>query len=171
MKGKSVNFYHKLMLMNTVSKISILFTLMFMSACQPSGLQNKLASCQEELKETKAAYEEAQSQLQTSETDPKLVHTVYLNIKDDISAEDKNFLLSGIKSLSSIPGVNDFKSGTFKDLGDQRALSTYEVVLQMEFLDESAYQKYQQDSIHLAFKKRVGHLLAGPPATHDFIEQ
>lgn len=157
--------------MNKVFKHTILFILILLSSCQQSGLQEELISCQEQLEETKMAFEKAQSQLQESNADPKLVHTVYLNIKDDISAVDKETLITGIKSLANIPGVYDFKTGTFADLGDPRALSTYEVVLQMEFMDESAYQKYQQDSIHLAFKKSVGHLLAGPPATHDFMEQ
>ncbi|KAA3625519.1 MAG: Dabb family protein [Bacteroidetes bacterium] len=143
--------------------------LMVLAGCQQNNIQEQLAACQQELSEKTEALEAA---LNSSESENlSLVHTVYLNVKDDISEADRSRLIEGIKTLASIPGVYNLKTGSFKDLGDKRALSEYEVVLQMEFLDEEAYRHYQQDSVHIGFKKSVADLLAGPPATHDFILQ
>lgn len=147
----------------------LIFAILIFPACNQADLQQQLDACQLELNEKNELLEEAQKT--HDQDDPRLVHTVYLNVKDDITDQEKQELISGIKVLADIPGVYHFKTGTFRDLGDQRALSEYEVVLQMEFMGEKDYRKYQQDSVHLNFKKSVGHLLAAPPATHDFIEQ
>lgn len=153
--------------MKNIFKLFLL--LIVLTGCQQNALQEQLTACQQELSEKTLALEAIAN---TSENeDPKLVHTVYLKVKDDISEADRSRLMEGIKTLASIPGVYHFKTGSFKDLGDKRALSDYEVALQMEFLDEEAYRRYQQDSVHIGFKKSVADLLAGPPATHDFVKQ
>ncbi len=164
---RSVIFCHKLSSMKNIFKFFLL--LITFAGCQQNNLQEQLAACQQELSEKNEALEAAANSSETE--NPTLVHTVYLNVKDDISDADRTRLMEGIITLASISGVYHFKSGSFKDLGDKRALSDYEVVLQMEFLNEEAYHNYQQDSVHIGFKKSVADLLAGPPATHDFILQ
>lgn len=138
-----------------------LFVCLIFSSCQQRDLRGQLEACQQEL-------EKANREASLEKPEPKLAHTVYLDFKDDITKDDLEQLMTGIQTLGKIQGVFDLKIGTFKDLGDQRALSQYEVVLQMAFHDETSYRLYQKDSIHLAFKKSVGHLLSGPPATYDF---
>lgn len=79
-------------------------------------------------------------------------------------------MIEEIKKLEAIEQVHEMQVGQFKDLGDQRALSDYELFLQMSFTDEAAYQTYQKHPIHLTLKEKAGAYLAGPPVTYDYIK-
>ncbi len=94
-----------------------------------------------------------------------LVHTVYFEV-EEVHCQA---LIEALYSVSAITQVHDLKVGTFKDLGDQRALKDYDVVMQMQFKDEQAYQSYQAHPVHLKLKKDLKPILSAPPATHDFI--
>lgn len=97
------------------------------------------------------------------------VHIVYLNLKDDLSNDQIDFLVKELKRLEEIENVLNFSVGTFEDLGDKRALDEYEIIMQMTFSDRATYDIYQQDPLHSEVKKATGSLLAGPPVTYDFI--
>lgn len=144
--------------------IPLIFLLLSLSACKQADLQQELEACRAELLQKSREQD-------TLKIETPLVHTVYLKIREDISVENLAGLIEGIKTLNHIQGVKHLKTGTFEDLGDERALAEYGLVLQMEFQSETDYRSYQQDSIHLAFKKNAGPFLSGPPATYDFMKK
>lgn len=149
----------------------LLFTLFIMtlSSCQPNNeLQQQLDLCKTELEQKTEALEEMVSEANDKKDSPQLVHSVYLKLKENMTADDMAVLESGILSLAQIPEVNNLIHGTFKDLGDARAMAELNYILQMEFYNVEDYKSYQQDSIHIAFKQVAGKYLNGPPVTHDF---
>lgn len=148
--------------------ITLLLLVSFLASCQDQNPQ-----LEKELSETKARLAAAKSALEkknsTSET--SLVHEVYFNVKDDLTDEKKEKLHQDILKLKDIPLVHKLVVGDFINLNDPRALSDYEIKMSMEFMDEKEYSLYQAHPIHLALKKSLGDLLAGPPATYDFIKK
>ncbi len=92
-------------------------------------------------------------------------HLVFLKLKPDVN---KDQVILEIKKIKAIDGLRDLEVGLFKDLGDVRALSDYDIAFSMNFEGEEDYQKYQQDSVHLQLKESLKDLLAGSPATYDF---
>lgn len=95
-----------------------------------------------------------------------LVHIVLLKVKENAAIDE---LILEIQKLSAIPEVKNLEVGTFKDLGDTRALSEYAVLMQMRFENEPDYQVYQKHPIHLALKENTKLYLAGPPVTYDYL--
>ena len=100
-----------------------------------------------------------------------LVHAVYFDVLDSLSTEELVAFATQLKRLEQIKGVQDFKVGAFQELGDPRALNTYEWAILMTFSDSTAYRQYQQHPTHLEVKKAVGPFLAGKPASYDFVTQ
>lgn len=98
-----------------------------------------------------------------------ILHTVYLNLIDELTPEEETQLLNDIHKLSTIPGVRDLEVGFYKDLGDQRAMDEFEIVLQMKFKDQADYMNFQNHPIHLQLKETGKSKLASPPRTHDAI--
>ena len=99
-----------------------------------------------------------------------LIHTVYLELKDDLNPDQVTDLLAAIKNVADIPQVKGLKIGEFADLKDKRALSHLDLVFQMGFNSEADYQAYQAHKIHLALKEVAKKYLAAPPTTHDFYQ-
>ncbi len=148
-----------------MKRISILLGLaVFVFACG----QN--ASTSTEIEDLKQELKAAQATIQQMESSSKgrLVHVVYADLK---SNADKAAFIKEVEKLEAIEVVENLEIGTFKDVGDSRALSDYEVVFQMDFANEKEYQTYQAHPAHLALKKAVGEYLAAPPKTYDFILQ
>jgi len=100
-----------------------------------------------------------------------LTHLVFLDVKDDLSAEEQNTFFNSLNNLGQINAVSRFRIGHFTDVEDPRALKQYEVVLEMGFLDTSALYDYQKDEHHLAIRKMLRPYLAGPPITYDYIQK
>ena len=92
-------------------------------------------------------------------------HIVFLNLIPDA---DKEMVIKEIKMIGGIEGLVDLEVGTFKDLGDIRAMSDYELAFSMNFKDEKDYQKYQLDSLHLELKEALKETLSGPPVSYDY---
>jgi hypothetical protein len=97
-----------------------------------------------------------------------LVHVVYFDMKDDA---DVSAFITEIEKLRNIEEVQNLEVGTFKNLGDERALSQYELVMQMSFKDSAAYQIYQNHPIHLQLKAAAKSVVAAAPATYDFVRK
>ena len=150
----------------------LLFALFIFSSCNQSNeTQQSLDEYRVALAKKSEALDLARAEIQNLKADAPLVHTVYLTLKEGITQEELTTLIEGCKTLANIAAVKNFEVGTFKDLGDDRALSTYRLVIQMDFSNEEDYRKYQQDAIHQAFKEAAGPYLGAPPATHDFWKQ
>lgn len=142
--------------------------LFFLTSCSNSTLQNELKQAKLDLATTKAELQKATQEISTLKQEDigKLVHIVFFKLKPEVDTEK---LIGAIKKLQAIPEVEDLEVGFFENLGDARALSDYQLVMEMTFLDKAAYDKYQQHPIHLELKDKLGSFLAGPPATYDFM--
>ncbi len=95
-----------------------------------------------------------------------LVHMVYFKTKENA---DIKTLIKEIQKIEAIPVLKNLEVGTFKNLGDSRAMSEFGVFMQMRFANEADYQSYQNHPMHIALKKSAGPYLAGPPVTYDYI--
>ena len=139
-------------------------------SCSNSALETELKTAKDALASAKTALQKANQEiaiLKQADTG-KLVHVVFFKIKPDV---DVAVVIEEIKKLQQIPEVQDLEVGTFEDLGDARALSDYNLVMEMTFDNKVAYDTYQQHPVHLTLKENLGAFSAGPPATYDFIEQ
>ena len=104
----------------------------------------------------------------TGNADKRLVHLVWFKLKPDT---DRAGFIQRLKKLDEIDPVLNFEVGQFADLQDPRAMSDFQVAMQMAFKNEKDYQTYQSHPIHLDLKKRIGNDLAGPPVTYDYWSQ
>lgn len=95
-------------------------------------------------------------------------HLVYFDLKDDLTPQAILKFEQLLSSLSEVPGVENLRFGKFKDLQDQRALSSYEYVLTMHFLNQDDYIEYQKDPKHLLIQKEAAVFLMAPPSTYDY---
>lgn len=131
-------------------------------SCQNTQAVEELEKVKSELN---AANEKIESLKAQIEPEGELVHLVFLKVKEEV---EMTKLISELKSLAAIEGLKDFELGPFQNLDDSRALSEYDLLMEMSFDNEAAYQKYQADPIHLALKEKLKSMLAGPPATYDY---
>jgi len=92
-------------------------------------------------------------------------HIVFLKLSRNA---DKDKVIEEIKKISEIDVLHDLEVGIFKDLGDARAMSDYDLAFSMNFKNESDYHLYQKDTLHLQLKESLKELLTGPPVTYDF---
>ena len=95
----------------------------------------------------------------------RLVHLVWFKMKEGF---DHDAFVKKLQKLDDIEVVNDFEVGNFANLEDPRAMSDFELVLQMSFESEADYRKYQSHPLHLQLKKEIGGFLNGPPVTYDY---
>lgn len=140
---------------------SFLLAVLFFVSCSQQATDEELTS-------TKKALSEAETKIAALETKGDLVHLVYFDLKE---GADVNAFIAEIEQLRNIEEVQNLEVGTFKDLGDERALSQYELVMQMSFKDSAAYQVYQNHSIHLQLKAAAKSVVAAAPATYDFVRE
>jgi hypothetical protein len=140
---------------------SLLFAVLLLASCSEQGANEELIS-------TKKALLEAETKIAALEAEGDLVHVVYFDMKDDA---DVSAFITEIEKLRNIEEVQNLEVGTFKNLGDERALSQYELVMQMSFKDSAAYQIYQNHPIHLQLKAAAKSVVAAAPATYDFVRK
>ena len=160
--------------MKTFFIYSFFFIFVSLVSCKQSpNAQAELEKLQAEFTEKNKALESLQKEmkLMLEADNAPLVHLVFFDLKDEITPTQKTAFIKILKDLDSIEGVYNLEVGTFEDLGDERALSKYDVALQMEFSSADGYEKYQNDERHLKAKKALGGYLAEPPASYDFMER
>lgn len=100
-----------------------------------------------------------------SEQTGMISHLVFFNLHD--SANPAAFM-NELRSLAAIDAIEGMNFGAFKDLNDPRAMSQYELVMEIICKNEKAYQSYQAHDLHQALKSKVGQYLAAPPAVYDY---
>lgn len=145
--------------------------LLFLFACSPNAeIQQQLETAETELAKATEALSHAQEEIKTlqSTNNASIIHTVYFKVKPDLSEKDISTFVGEVKKLSQIEVVKDLDVGTFLDVGDERAMSEYGIVMQIGFASEADMTTYQEHPIHLGLKDKLGQWLAGPPAVHDF---
>lgn len=146
-------------------KYFILGFILLLFSCNDNHDQEQLVIIKEQLAKANAKISQLQTQI---ESEGELVHLVFFKVK---SNADQKAFVEAVKKLMAIKTVMDLEIGPFEDLGDDRALSEYTMLLQISFADKAAYENYQQHPIHLALKKNIGQYMDGPPATYDFIKK
>lgn len=146
---------------------TILLSLLLLASCRDSALKQELAQTKEKLATTQKALAKATSESDT-ETAYPLVHVVYFKLKPDA---DRAELIEAINTLKAIEVLHNLEIGTFEDLKDKRALSDYQLMMSMAFKNKEAYAIYQTHEIHLALKANTKDLMAGPPATYDYLKK
>lgn len=135
------------------------------AGCSDSVGQEELQNLKDELAIAKTTIETLKSQI---ELEGQFVHVVFFKLKKEA---DPDALISEIKKLEAIKEVKDLEVGTFEDVGDVRALSDYNIMMEMSFDDIEGYKIYQAHPIHLALKESAKMMLAAPPATFDFMKK
>jgi len=150
---------------NLFKHISCFVLIAFTIGCSNSNIEKELVKVHKELEEAQKEIEVLKGRL---EPEGSLVHIVLFKLKPD---EDKSLFIAELKKVKEIKVVNDFECGLFENLGDERALSEFDIIMQMSFDNKSKYELYQKHPIHLALKESAKSFLAGPPATYDFIKE
>lgn len=81
------------------------------------------------------------------------VHSVYFWLRDDLSASDKAKFVDGIRSLTTIPGVQLGFIGTPAATNRGIIDTTYSYALVLTFADAAAQDAYQVHPVHDAFRE------------------
>jgi len=136
-------------------------------ACRQSPDTSTVDQLKADLATAKAQAEQSAAKLANLQSvrDYPLVHVVYFDLKE---GADATKFVKEIRKLEGIEVLKDLQVGHFADLKDPRALSQFELVMQMGFADQTAYQAYQTHPLHLALKESAKGYLAGPPVTYDY---
>ncbi|HXD78200.1 MAG TPA: Dabb family protein [Puia sp.] len=92
-------------------------------------------------------------------TRPPVVHHVFFWLKNPTSAEDRDKLVAGLKTLAGIPLIRELYVGVLaatekRDVVD----ASWQVSELMFFNDLQAQASYQQHPLHLEFVKSCSHL-------------
>jgi len=99
------------------------------------------------------------SAFSTTETHPPIVHHVFFWLKNPASTEDRDQLVTGLKTLAGIPLIKELYVGILaatekRDVVD----ASWQVSELMFFNDLQSQGSYQQHPIHLDFVKNYSHL-------------
>ena len=156
-----------MLITSMILKMRYLFFCSFFTlvGCSDSALQDDINRLKNELSEAHANIEILKAQV---EPEGDLVHLVMFKLRPDT---DIVALIEEIKKLEGIEQLKDLEVGRFEDLGDKRALSDYDMTMTMSFDSRVDYEAYQKHPIHLALKKYVTPMVAGPPSTYDFLKK
>jgi len=146
-------------------RILLTISLLSLVACTNTAVQEELKTLQQELTTAKEKISSLEAQI---EPEGELVHLVFFKVKPNI---DQASLVAEVKKLAGIKEVMDLEIGPFEDLGDERALSDYTMLMQMSFANKAAYEAYQKNPTHLALRENTMQFMAGPPATYDFMKK
>jgi len=95
-------------------------------------------------------------------------HIVFFDLQDSLDNSDVDNFMQELNKLKAIEQLQSFSAGTFIDMGDARALSDYDICMQMVFRNRDDYNIYQEHPVHKALKSNVGSFLKSPPITYDF---
>jgi hypothetical protein len=92
-------------------------------------------------------------------TAPSLIHHVFFWLKNPGSTEDRIKLLEGLKTLSKIESLRDFRLGESAATEKREVIdSSYTFSLFTVFDDIKGHDAYQIHPIHLAFVDGYKHL-------------
>ena len=89
-----------------------------------------------------------------------IIHTVAFKLKHESGLEAEGVFLDKARALSAIDGVNNF--GVYRQVSEK---NPYDFSLAMEFVDQAAYDFYNQHPNHQGFVHNVW-----LPEVEDFLE-
>ena len=155
-----------------MKKLNSLFALSLcwlMTGCFTNPeVQQQLDNCRAELTEQAQKMDVILTQIDSSATqEGDLLHSVYLPLKNDLSEDEVNKLITEIKGLRDIPSVKNLHVGSLANTGDQRMLAEFDIVMALTFEDLEGLEAYQVHEIHQTLKAGIGTWLSGAPKVHD----
>ena len=90
---------------------------------------------------------------------PPIVHHVFFWLKNPTSAEDRDRLIEGVKTLKGIPLIRELYIGVPADTEKRGVVDgSWQVSELLYFEDLAAQAAYQEHPIHLGFVKNYSHL-------------
>ena len=138
-------------------KTSIIFYLAFSLFLFSGCLQNE-----------KKPKENVASNIKTGSQYKLLIHNVFLDLKDNVSADDKIKAIEQLKSLSAIDNVVKLYAGPKAETGDTRLYKNYDLALHVTFKSLDDLKKYDKNEHHAKVRRQLKSLLAGPPLVFDY---
>ena len=133
---------------------SILLSLIICIICLSCSLDGKQSRSMPAMKEAKIF------------TNPdEIRHLVFLDVKREVNLDS---LIIELYHLSKLESVSSFSIGKYKELNDLKAMSDYELILDMTFTNKKTYLSYQSDSLHQTMISKSMKCMAGPPASFDY---
>ncbi len=133
--------------------------------CTPTNVNQEITTLRSELIKAQEQIAALNSQI---EPEGELIHMVFFKVKENA---DTVAFVNELKKLSTIEEVLDFQVGPFEDLGDPRALSEFNWMMEMSFTDIAAYKDYQKHPTHLALRTKTSSFMIGPPSTYDYLKK
>jgi hypothetical protein len=95
----------------------------------------------------------------TDATRPPVVHHVFFWLKNPASTEDRDQLVTGLKTLAGIPLIKELYVGILANTEKRDVVdASWQVSELMFFHDLQSQGSYQQHPIHLDFVKNYSHL-------------
>jgi Stress responsive A/B Barrel Domain len=92
-------------------------------------------------------------------TRPPIVHHVFFWLKNPSSTEDRDQLVTGLKTLAGIPLIKELYVGILANTEKRDVVdASWQVSELMFFNDLQSQATYQQHQIHLDFVKNCSHL-------------
>ena len=82
------------------------------------------------------------------------VHSVYFWLKDDLTSEQKETFLQGLKSLTTIESVRQSFTGVPAPTNRPVIERSYSYVLIVAFDDQEGYDLYQDHQTHDSFREQ-----------------
>jgi hypothetical protein len=90
---------------------------------------------------------------------PPIVHHVFFWLKNPSSTEDRDQLVTGLKTLAGIPLIKELYVGILANTEKRDVVdASWQVSELMFFNDLQSQASYQQHQIHLDFVKNYSHL-------------
>ena len=152
--------------------LSIALLVFGLGACVDHQAKGELENTKRLLEEQRVLNNTLRAQL--NEADSKqgqLMHYVFLDIKENISEQQYQFLVEELKKLSNISGVKDLKVGRFENMEDDRALGNRDINFEMRFENKMDYYNYQQSKAHIKVREMLSPFLERAPLTYDYLIQ
>jgi hypothetical protein len=92
---------------------------------------------------------------------PPIVHHVFFWLKNTSSIDDRDQLVTGLKTLAGIPLIKELYVGTLANTEKRDVVdASWQVSELMFFTDLVSQATYQQHPLHLDFVKNYSHLWA-----------
>lgn len=139
-RGESI-FRRGPKLLNIMRLLSLLLLALTFSACESKEVKEEIIIEKE----------------MDADARPGMMHTVYFWLKPDLSEEDHEDFLKGLRSLETIESVKNFYIGPpagteSRDVVD----NSFDYALITWFDDVAGHDAYQVDPIHLKFVEESG---------------
>ncbi|MBI1185142.1 hypothetical protein GC194_12780 [bacterium] len=130
--------------------------LLFVFACQSPKAKETTETVEVEVKEPELP-------------ESYLMHDVYLNLVDSMTADVRQMVLDQLHRLESLPEPIWLHVGERANTGDPRLDANYDLALHVVFANEEALKTYSVNTTHLEVRENIKAFLAAPPVVYDYL--